>query len=209
MEGYKDYKKLNNQFFSKLLTDNSDEAKVIGNSPASHQKRFKKLLELGNFDGKSVLDIGCGTGAFYRFLSAHSSRFDYTGYEVNEKMLEKARKSHPEIADRFLLLDILEEPVDKSFDYCLSIGSLNLFMDEKTNYGMTFHMLDEMFAHCKIGFAFSMTSSLSRKKQADTFYYDPIIITNHVMRYCNNFRLDHSFLPHDFMLFCYKDDFYK
>lgn len=209
MDKYKAYKKLNNEFFSQLVTRHGDPDQAIGNSAVSHGKRFQKLLELGDFNGKSILDIGCGTGAFYKFLSAHSHDFSYSGYDINEEMVKKARELNPGIAGQIHMLDILEGKVTESFDFCVSVGPLNLPMDERINYEMTFHLLDMMYKHSKTGFAFSMTSSLSRKQNKETFYYDPKKIMEHLSSFCNNFRIDHSYLPHDFMVFGYKNDFYS
>jgi len=53
-----------------------------------------------------------------------------------------------------------------------------------------------------------MTSSLSKKKNNETFYYNPFEIGEYVSSFANNFRIEHSFLPHDFVLFVYKKDLY-
>jgi cyclopropane fatty-acyl-phospholipid synthase-like methyltransferase len=209
MEKYKEYKKINNDFFEQLINDSKDEHSKVGWSTNSHQKRLNKIIEIGNLNNSSVLDIGCGLGAFYGFLKEKNINIDYYGFDVSEKMIGSVKKIYPEIASKFLLHDILTEETIEEFDYTVSIGSINLFLDEKTNYGMVFRMLEKMYKHSKIGFAFSMTSSLSRKKNNDTFYYDPKKIIDHVSTFCNNFRLDHSYLPHDLTVFGYKDDFYS
>jgi len=208
MKNYTNYKQINNIFFDKLIEQSKDEHSSVGQSSLSHEKRMNKILELGDFNEKKLLDVGCGLGSFYGFLQKHSINLDYTGYDINSKMLEGAKSSYSFIKDRFKKIDIIEENINENFDYAVSIGPLNLFLDEETNYAMTFKMLDNMFKLVKIGCAFSMTSLLSKKQSKDTFYYDPEKIVKHISKYCNNYRLDHSYLPHDFTIFCYKDDFY-
>jgi len=208
MSNYNKYKEKNNIFFDKLINESHDEHSAIGNSKSSHEKRFSKILDLGNFQNSKILDVGCGLGAFYTFLKEKKIIIDYTGYDINEKMLEGAKANKPEISERFKNIDIIETAIENAFDYSISVGPLNLNMDEKTNYEMTFKLLDNLFKCSKKGFALSMTSILSRKKNEDTFYYDPKIIIEHIAKYCNNYRIDHSYLPHDFTVFCYKYNFY-
>lgn len=209
MQNYDKYKEKNNSFFDKLINESTDEHLAVGQSKISHEKRFSKMLDIGDLDNKSILDVGCGLGAFYSFLKLKNISVNYTGYDINEKMLQGARNSHLEIADKFKNIDLIENAIENQFDYSISVGPLNLNMDEKTNYEMTFKLIDSLFKCSKIGYALSMTSIMSRKKNNDTFYYDPALIVNHISKYCNNYRIDHSYLPHDFTVFCYKDDFYS
>jgi toxoflavin synthase len=46
---------------------------------------------LGNINGKSVLDYGCGTGTFSRFLQSKGA--SVTGVDVSENMIEVAKTS--------------------------------------------------------------------------------------------------------------------
>lgn len=209
MGDYKKYKEINNDFFDKLINGSSDEHLAVGQSKISHQKRFLKMLDIAELQNTKLLDVGCGLGAFYAFLKIKNINVDYYGFDINEKMLEGAKTNYPEISDRFKNIDIIENAIEDEFDYTISVGPLNLNLDEKTNYEMTFRLLDGLFKCSKKGFALSMTSVLSRKKNNDTFYYDPKLIIEHVSKYCNNYRVDHSYLPHDFTVFCYKDDFYN
>jgi SAM-dependent methyltransferase len=209
MKNYDKFKQVNNDFFDKLINQSTDEHTAVGQSRISHEKRFKKMLDIGDLRDKSVLDVGCGLGAFYSFLNENNIKSDYYGVDINEKMLNTARNNYPKMADKFKNIDIIESNIEQEFDYSISIGPLNLNMDEKTNYEMTFKLVDSLFKCSKIGFALSMTSIMSKKKNEDTFYYDPTLITNHISKYCNNYRIDHSYLPHDFTVFCYKDDFYS
>ncbi len=209
MEHYKKYKEINNQLFDGLIDRFTDEHQIVGQSQRSHEKRMDKVTELGSFHDKKILDVGCGAGAYLSYLKMKGIKADYYGYDINEKMLELARKNYPSDSDKFSKIDILEERLNENFNFCVSVGPLNLFLDEESNYAMTFRLMDKMFEYSATGFALSMTSVLSRKKNADTFYYDPNRIVSHISGYCNNFRLDHSYLPHDFTIFCYKNDFYS
>jgi SAM-dependent methyltransferase len=196
-------------FYARLIASSEDEHVIVGYSEASHLKRFNKMLELGDFHGKSILDIGCGPGGFYRFLKSKGIEADYYGVDITPGMIEEAKKRNPDIADRFEVFDILKADYKRQFDYCISIGPLNLNFGTNINEDMNYTLMQQMFKHSAIGFAGSLTSNQSPKQTADTYYYDPAAITNKVLTITRNFRLDHSYLPNDFTIFCYKEELYK
>ena len=95
----------------------------------------------------------------------------------------------------------------ETFDYITCIGILNLDFGGNTNIEMTKVLIKQLFKHAEIGFAISMTSSLSNKPSHDTFYFEAYDLVRFVSELTNNFTLSHSYLPNDFTLFCYKNQF--
>jgi SAM-dependent methyltransferase len=60
---------------------------------AQHRMEIIEALDKLELSGHSVLDIGCGTGQFFEYLS---NRFNlYTGMDSSTKMLKKAMDLHP------------------------------------------------------------------------------------------------------------------
>jgi 2-polyprenyl-3-methyl-5-hydroxy-6-metoxy-1,4-benzoquinol methylase len=206
---YKKVKEKNLRYFDALLQESADEHYVVAQSEISHRKRFEKLLELGDFNHKTVLDVGCGIGGFWDFL--REKKIDcksYTGIDINPHMIETAQKKHPSLKKHFFLFDILEDQLEQSFDYVIANGPLNLQFEPAMNMQMTLDMMRQMFHLAATGMAITMTSSLTRKPAAGTFYYDPAEIVKGTAAFCSNLRLDHTYLPHDFAIFCYKKDLY-
>jgi 2-polyprenyl-3-methyl-5-hydroxy-6-metoxy-1,4-benzoquinol methylase len=74
---------------------------------------------LGNVEGKQVLDYGCGTGTFSRYLRAMGA--SVTGVDISENMIKVAKKNSPgDIVYHTLSeagLDFLD---DDSFDFVVS-----------------------------------------------------------------------------------------
>ena len=206
---YKDIVKKNLAYFSKTLDDFKDEHLAVAQSKLSHLKRFEKMLELGDFQGKSLLDVGCGIGGFYDFLREKGIDCRYAGVDINAKMIAKARERLPEIAGNFFVFDILAEKLNNTFDFVISVGPLNLEFAPGLNMEMTMRLIKEMVDLSKIGAAVSMTSALTKKPAAGTFYYDPAEVLAETAKFCANVRYDHTYLPHDFTLFCYKRDLYS
>lgn len=71
------------------------------------------------FDQPSVLDLGCGTGAFALSLMGRISRF--VGIDASRRMVEMARQRKTELC-RFVEGDMLAEPIDpEPFDAVISL----------------------------------------------------------------------------------------
>ncbi len=71
-------------------------------------------LAAAGFDprGKSVLDVGCGTGFFTAYHLARGARV--TGIDIAPTSVERLRQRHPEA--RFLLGDVSEAPIAERYD---------------------------------------------------------------------------------------------
>lgn len=205
---YKDVKAQNLEYFSRTLEQFVDEHQAVAQSKLSHQKRFEKILELGDFSHHSLLDVGCGIGGFYEFLKERGINCRYTGVDINPGMIAAARERNPEIKEQFLVRDIIEEKLDSPFDYVISIGPLNLRFADDLNLEITRRLIHEMYRLARVGAAISMTSGLTQRPSPSTFYYDPLSLLAGTFTYCTNVRFDHSYLPHDFTLFLYKRDLY-
>ncbi len=205
---YSQVKAKNIEYFSNLLEEGVDEHYAVAQSRVSHHKRFDKMLELGDFNGKRLLDVGCGVAGFYGFLKERGIDAQYTGIDINPHMIEAARGAYPHLRQRLFVHDIIERPIDEPFDFIISIGPLNLKFETDLNMDLTGRLVRAMYQSADIGIAISMTSSLTKKPHPDTFYYDPAEVMGNAMTFCANVRLDHTFLPHDFVMFCYKKDLY-
>lgn len=191
-----------------LFEQSTNEHTIVGQSEQSHVKRLEKMFELADFSGRTILDVGCGLGAFYKLLKEREVVTDYYGIDINPKMIDECKGKYSEIADHFSVFDLLSENLDRKFDYIIALGVINLDFGGTLNLKMTEKLIAQIHNHAQVGYAIGMTSSFTRKPQEDTFYYKPEDIISYVGKHINNFKLDHSYLPHDFTVFCYKDDFY-
>ena len=78
-------------------------------------KYLKILLERSNIEG-NVLDVGCGTGNAYDFLKS-TSGINYTGIDISVNMIEFSRNRFPEVSDRFIAFDFLDNELVLGDDY--------------------------------------------------------------------------------------------
>src|SRR5215470_4834967 len=70
---------------------------------SSQQRRFAALLELGDLDGASILDVGCGFGDLLPYLESRGLRCLYTGLDACEPMIERCRQRFSAAQGRFIV----------------------------------------------------------------------------------------------------------
>lgn len=89
-------------------------------------ERFRKTLEeCDPVDGRSVLDMGCGSGRYVTALAARGAD-EVVGLDFATNMLriatENARRAGISDRCRFISGDFLTYPLSRRFDYVIAIG---------------------------------------------------------------------------------------
>ena len=109
-------------------------APVYGIIDKGTHEDFKKMAGVLNrhipLQGKSVLDVGCGTGAWISILNEFELQ-DAAGTDFTEKMLKIARQRHPEIQFFLQNGEHLSHFNDKSFDIVTATFVLHGMKAEK------------------------------------------------------------------------------
>jgi SAM-dependent methyltransferase len=172
-------------------------------SRASQEERFRVLAAIGDLQGASVLDVGCGFGDLLTYLERKDVSVRYTGIDIQSSFVEEARRRNPR--SEFVCTDIEKFPPDRRFDYVLISGTFNVkFRDDQEEW--VFRMLGRLFAMAGRGLGINLLST----------YYDPGHFRED-MFYCEPERafaaahaitrwviLRHDYLPHDFTLYLYQ-----
>ncbi len=63
-------------------------------SQVSQRLRYQQLIKVGDLNGASVLDIGCGYGDLKAFLDLHAVDFDYIGVDQMPEFIAEARQRY-------------------------------------------------------------------------------------------------------------------
>jgi cyclopropane fatty-acyl-phospholipid synthase-like methyltransferase len=111
-------------FFTKRLIHFKNSPEAVGWTQRGQILRYETVLKLINPNGKTFLDFGCGKGDFYGFLMEKRVKCQYTGIDINSNLIDLARKNYPDA--NFYVKDIEIEPLERNFDYIISIGVFNL-----------------------------------------------------------------------------------
>lgn len=134
---------------------------------------------LGNINGKSVLDYGCGTGTFSRFLQ--SKKASVTGVDVSENMIEVAKSNS---SDKIVFhtisdggLDFLD---DNMFDFVVS----NFVLCTVPSRQEISMILDQIYRVLKKGGLFVFMNSNWDKSNGKEFI-------SFKLEYCNDLVAGH------------------
>lgn len=161
--------------------------------------RFQALIEVGDLEEKSILDVGCGLGDLYQFLKLNFDNFSYLGIDLVLELIEQARKKYP--SAQFQNWDIMDFP-EKSFDFVLSSGAMSFKVpDHKEKY---FQMIRKMFNLAQEGVAFNM---LDKKGHVDDDLfaaYDDKEIVSFCLTLTPNVRLVNGYSSQDFTIYLYR-----
>ncbi len=74
-------------------------------------ERIAALIEAQHPEARSLIDIGCGTGKHLSFLQ---ERYEVEGLDLNEELIEIARRTCPEV--RFTVADMTTFDLSRTFD---------------------------------------------------------------------------------------------
>jgi SAM-dependent methyltransferase len=131
--------------------------------------------EISHIINSSLLDFGCGYGGFYNWLTNKTHSPQYSGIDINENCINKARELYPN--QFFGLLDI--HGVDpeywfrvRHYDYIICNGTFtiknNLTQEEMTNFMCS--TLEKLWTKTNKGIAFNCMSKILDYERDDLFH---------------------------------------
>lgn len=164
--------------------------------------RFQVLTEIGIRNGDSVLDLGCGFGDFYSYLSENNLSVNYTGYDINPMIISHANERFPE--GNFEVKDVLNEPFPE-FDYIVSTSSFNLPLINENNYDFVGHILEHCYHHARKGVAIDFLSSYVDYPSTEGFHYEPEKLFMKAKKLTKRVSLRHDYPLFEFAIYLYKD----
>ncbi len=164
--------------YSERLNLFGNDPKTLGwDSTASQDTRFAKAVRLVEFEGRSVLDVGCGLADFCEFLERRifSSPLDYTGLDINPELIKacQTRFPHKPFSVGNILLDLTP---GAKWDVVTMFGLLNLRFSEFGNIDFAREMIVKAFSLTRDTLIVDMLSELtdaSYPVENFVYYYKP------------------------------------
>lgn len=180
------------------------------NSITGQRLRFEATLK---YVSGSVLDVGCGDGAFLR-CAAEEGRLPtaYYGLDLVPEFLVEAEAARQELdlAGGFHEWDAVQRPwpVVPGPDWCMAIGLFWAAQASQALWALRFEAITgEMWAHARRGILVTLTSARSSRRDPAAHYAEPQEALRQFMeRFGSCVVLDHSYLVNDFMLVTYKEE---
>jgi len=199
-------RKIVTDFFRGILATHGTGPNAVGyGNKESQRVRFEVLSEIGNLQGASILDVGCGLGDLYDYFThVRGWKLDsYLGIDICPNMVEAAKKYHPNI--NFTVHDLLSYVgLVGPFDYVFGAGTFNI----KTPHCHEFakRMLESMFAYCKVAIGVNFLSMYTPFKKDEVSYYaDPSEMLKFAFSLSPRIILRQDYKPNDFTIFVYKE----
>jgi SAM-dependent methyltransferase len=140
-------------YFGACLARYGDDPRGVDWQSAEAQRaRFAALLQIGDLDGATVLDAGCGLGHLYAYLREQGIQARYCGCDLSTAHIDAARAAHPEA--RFIAADVHNVLAAEQFDYVIACGLLHLRVPRWQRWA--WDLVLTMYAGCRYGLAFTL-----------------------------------------------------
>lgn len=178
---------------------------VLWGDPQTQYLRFYEIakhLDL-NCRKKTLLDLGCGNGEFYKFLNFLGFRGSYVGYDINEMLLVQARNrfENIDVQNR----DIMIEDVDPHFDYVVLSGLFNVNVGQTSDWIYAF--LKKMYALSSELMVFNMISTYVTYRDGGMFYMNPAeALSFCIENLSRRTTLTHHNLPYNYTVAVFRDE---
>ncbi len=162
---------IKNYYEPKLIEDMPDY-KILGwESKEAQFQRFKILTDNIELDNHKILDVGCGLGNLLEHLKDVHEKPDYTGVDILEHMVDKARIIHSEA--EFHQMDNNEQKYfeDSSFNTIYSSGVFNINMGNNKDF-----LLDAVKLFLKLAdshVVFNLLNHNSPDRDNTYYYFSP------------------------------------
>jgi SAM-dependent methyltransferase len=158
---------------------------------------------IGDLNGKTLLDIGCGLGHYYEYLRARSIAVDYIGYDFMAPFIEADRERFPEAT--FEVRDVTNEEIVHAVDYVVMCQVFNNRYADCDNTEVVKAVIRKAFAAARIGISVDMLSSYVNFRVPEMHYFSPEEMFAFGRTLTPFIRLRHDYAPRHFTLFLYKD----
>ncbi len=191
-------------FYNFHLKKFGDRPEALRWTPQGQLKRYHMLADIApsaDLINSTVLDYGCGTGDFYRFLKRRGISVRYTGVDINENFISLAKGKYPECTFKVMNTDDDDE-LEGFYDYIFICGVFNLQVpgvdDDLRN------ALVNLFKHCNKGLALNALSSHTPVKDPELHFTSPEEMVKFAIENLSpSVVLRHDRILNDFTLFVY------
>lgn len=122
-------------YYEPNLSEDLPDYRILGwESREAQFQRFQILTDNIKLESNTILDVGCGLGNLLEHLKEVHENPDYTGVDILEHMIEKARERHPG-AD-FRQMDVFTENQfqENQFNTIYSSGIFNINMGNNYDF---------------------------------------------------------------------------
>jgi len=167
--------------------------------------RYAAAIEAIGEPFDSLLDVGCGFGDLYAFLSGRGWRGRYLGIDVVPELLDEARRRHSGTAAEFRLADITGDFAGPVFDAAVAIGVFN-HVTQQPHMEFIGEALDAMRRWTRTAVAADFLSASAELRHPNCAYASAAEIAALAQARSKRFTVNHGYMPFEFNLVIWRDD---
>jgi SAM-dependent methyltransferase len=161
--------------------------------------RFDALMEIGDLNGYSILEAGCGTGDLFNFLmERYPDLTSYTGVDFIPEMIEEARERIISSKAGFWPVSFMSTILPEA-DYVLASGSLN-YASSEPDY--IYKAISHLFQLSRRGLGFNLLRLVTNESMLAA--YDPEDIVAFCRTLSDYVVLKDDYDREDFTVFAYR-----
>ncbi|MBN1943307.1 MAG: class I SAM-dependent methyltransferase [Phycisphaerae bacterium] len=193
-------------YVPRITPDRANHDVLDWAGPDTQAARFEVLLRRVDLAGRSLLDVGCGLGDLAGLLRRRNIPVRYTGVDVVEEMLARARQANPN--ERFLRADMFhddaaDDPLGgETFDVVYCSGALNLNLGNNLEFLET--ALPRLLRATRDVLMVNFLRARDAARDPTYFYYRPadVLSVLHTLLDENRVEIIEDYLPNDFTVLC-------
>ena len=143
------------------------------NSGSEEKQRLRHSIHASALRGDrpAILEIGCGLGCFYKYLTGQQKQCSYTGYDIVPEYIEECGRLYPEA--QFRLRNVFTEGIEGHYDTVVMSQVLNNHYEKSDNMRVMWDALDLAFRHTRVSVSVDMLSTYVDFRNSELFYYSP------------------------------------
>lgn len=172
-------------------------------SEKSAKLRYRELTADLDFEGKTILDIGCGFADIIPLIKKQAKKFEYTGVDMVPEFIEVVKGKYPEY--KFYVRDYFYNPMKSTFDIIITSGTLNSNIKNAQDFRK--RAIKIMFMHTKEAVAFNMAGGNPQpknKRSYKVYYVDSMKIIKFCLSLTSKLIIRHHYHSKDFTVVMYK-----
>ena len=165
--------------------------------------RYKELVADLDFEGKTVLDVGCGFSNILPFISKKAKSFSYIGVDIVPEFIQVARNKYPK--HQFILRDYFDFPLKEKFDIVISSGTLNSNFENPDHFRKK--AIKTLFDHARKAVGFNMAGFYpppKNKKTSKVYYANSLTILEYCLSLSPKLIFRHHYHQKDFTVVMFK-----
>lgn len=193
-------------YYEDNISKGLPEYGILGwESEEAQRLRFEMLLSSVDLQGRTLLDVGCGTGNLLEYINSKGIELSYTGVDILEKMIEKAKSKR--LNAEFIKVDIFKNTIfkDQSFDVIYSSGIFNLNLGNNKDFLINALKLFMRLSSDTV--VFNLLHCNSPDREDKYYYFHPDEISEILERHSGEIKkveFVESYLKNDFTVICRK-----